>query len=225
MARKAIPKSTETQVLVESRRRCCLCFGLNRDTALKGGQIAHLDHNSANAQKENLAFLCFDHHDEYDSKTSQRKKLSIGEIKVYQRELYDALLPVLSQPVHFGSMKIPANDPYAGQYVRIGNDEESAELNLIPLPDTYEGDLRYFVIGEAAYGKSREFGPNIGILEFVGQMTEKDILDFSRTPIGVRVPFTSLHFVTSDFIVVSEREIEGVYGNGVSFEGTYQRIR
>jgi len=79
MARKRVPSNTQTAVLVRSRRRCCICFGLHRDLELKGGQIAHLDHDSTNSAEDNLAYLCLDHHDEYDSSTSQRKGLTVGE--------------------------------------------------------------------------------------------------------------------------------------------------
>lgn len=86
--RKQIPKSIEAEVLVKSRRRCCICFGLNRDEDVKKGQVAHLDKNSSNNAYDNLAFLCFHHHDEYDSKTSQSKNLTIPEVKKYRNELY-----------------------------------------------------------------------------------------------------------------------------------------
>jgi len=79
--RKHIPKETETAVLVKCRRRCCLCFFLDNDTAVKKGQIAHIDHDPSNAAEDNLAFLCFDHHDEYDGKTSQSKGLTQEEVK------------------------------------------------------------------------------------------------------------------------------------------------
>lgn len=85
--RKKNPK-TDEDVLKKSRRRCCLCFGLNYDSMKKRGQIAHLDHDPANSNPENLAFLCLDHHDEYDSKTSQSKSIQINEVKAYRDDLY-----------------------------------------------------------------------------------------------------------------------------------------
>jgi hypothetical protein len=89
-ARKRIPTDPETSVLTRSRRRCCICFGLNRDTGEKKGQIAHLDQNPGNNNEENLAYLCFDHHDQYDGSTSQSKGLTIGEVKRYRDQLYAA---------------------------------------------------------------------------------------------------------------------------------------
>ena len=63
---------------------------LHEDDALKKGQIAHLDQDPSNNNLANLAFLCLDHHDEYDSKTSQSKGLTKGEIVRYRDELYAA---------------------------------------------------------------------------------------------------------------------------------------
>lgn len=86
--RTQVPNSTQADVLVQSRRRCCVCFGLHRDESIRKGQIAHLDGNPNNNDIENLAFLCFDHHEEYDSQTSQSKGLSRLEIVRYREELY-----------------------------------------------------------------------------------------------------------------------------------------
>lgn len=92
MARKKIPDNIQKEVLVTSRRRCCICYGLNRDISIKKGQIAHLDGNNENFKFDNLAFLCFDHHDAYDGKTSQSKNYTIKETKEYRSELYSNVL-------------------------------------------------------------------------------------------------------------------------------------
>jgi hypothetical protein len=76
---------------VNSGRRCCLCFGLSGDFSQKRGQIAHLDKNPSNANPDNLVFLCLDHHDQYDSRTSQSKGITIHEIRYYRVLLYDAV--------------------------------------------------------------------------------------------------------------------------------------
>lgn len=55
-----VPRDVETYVLVCSRRRCCICYGLYKDIGVKNGQIAHLDGNPANYTKDNLAFLCLE---------------------------------------------------------------------------------------------------------------------------------------------------------------------
>jgi len=91
MARAQIPEQLQANVLLQSRRRCCICFGLDHDTNVKAGQIAHLDRNNRNRSEDNLAFLCLVHHDEYDSQTSQRKGFTIKEVKAFKEELYATL--------------------------------------------------------------------------------------------------------------------------------------
>lgn len=86
--RKKIPKITETRVLVSSRRRCAICFGLDTNTEEKKGQIAHLDRDNSNNNVDNLAYLCLEHHDQYDSRTSQSKGLTIEEVKEFRGQLY-----------------------------------------------------------------------------------------------------------------------------------------
>lgn len=87
--RKKLPTDVEADILIKSKRRCSLCFGLNNDFDEKAGQIAHLDKNRNNHTFDNLAFLCFVHHDKYDSRTSQSKNYTIHEIKKYREELYE----------------------------------------------------------------------------------------------------------------------------------------
>ena len=89
--RKTISREVETEVLVLSRRRCCICFAINRDFSEKKGQIAHLDKERTNPNLENLAYLCLDHHDSYDSRTSQSKNYTINEIKRFREILYNAV--------------------------------------------------------------------------------------------------------------------------------------
>jgi hypothetical protein len=80
-----------TDVLMQVARRCALCFGLHGDLEMKKGQIAHIDHDPSNNIEHNLAFLCFNHHDEYDSKTSQAKGISPRELIAYKRCLTHAI--------------------------------------------------------------------------------------------------------------------------------------
>ncbi len=76
------------EVLLKSRRRCALCFGLNGDFRRKRGQVAHVDHDPANSDVQNLAYLCIPHHDEYDSRTSQSKRITELELTTYRDSLY-----------------------------------------------------------------------------------------------------------------------------------------
>jgi hypothetical protein len=85
--RKTISPEVIADITSASRRRCCICFALNQDDTEKKGQIAHLDHDASNNSPENLAFLCFDHHDQYDSRPSQAKGLTMEEVKRYRTEL------------------------------------------------------------------------------------------------------------------------------------------
>jgi len=80
-------QSSETAVLIKSRRRCCICYFLSQDGQRKKGQIAHINHNHADSKEENLAWLCQDHHDEYDTRTSQTKNLTQNELRHYKSML------------------------------------------------------------------------------------------------------------------------------------------
>jgi len=88
MARQPIPEETQKRVLMKSRRRCCLCFWLHGTDEVQKGQIAHLDGDNENSAEENLAFLCFDHHDDYDGKTRLAKGLKENEVRQWRNELY-----------------------------------------------------------------------------------------------------------------------------------------
>ncbi len=86
--RVAPSDETETEVLVASRRRCALCFGLFGDLDQKRGQLAHVDRNPSNSVRDNLCYLCLAHHDEYDSRTSQSKRFTPSELLRYRDSLY-----------------------------------------------------------------------------------------------------------------------------------------
>lgn len=85
--RKALPSEVVADVLATSRRRCCICFALANDATEKRGQIAHLDRDASNDAPENLVYMCLDHHDQYDSRTSQSKGFTVAELKRYQAQL------------------------------------------------------------------------------------------------------------------------------------------
>lgn len=223
MARKPIAKSTETAVLVQSRRRCAICFGLDRDVRLKSGQLAHLDRDNANNAEDNIAFLCLNHHDEYDSPSSQRKNFSVAEVKRFRSELYANVNKAFSQPVHFGEMKLPPADPFAGDYTRLDSVENGAELKLTPLPDSYEGDARYFVTGLAIWGAWRPGGPNLGTIEFVGQMSAERQLVHRRARARGQEVVTELSFNGDGVLEVRETNWIGEYGMNVTFGGNYRR--
>lgn len=87
MSRPQVPPETQSQVLFRARRRCALCFAYEFVTLTTRGQIAHIDHDANNNDPKNLVFLCLDHHDEYDSKTSQSKGMKPAELITARAEL------------------------------------------------------------------------------------------------------------------------------------------
>jgi hypothetical protein len=91
MSRGHTPTQRETNVLINSARRCAVCFGISHDLREKLGQVAHLDQDPSNSAEDNLAFLCFDHHSLYDSKTSQHKNYTLAEVKHHRACLYEAI--------------------------------------------------------------------------------------------------------------------------------------
>jgi hypothetical protein len=88
--RRRIPDA-EVETLKRSGRRCCICFGLYGDLEIKRGQIAHLDRNPMDSSVDNLMFLCLEHHDQYDTRTSQSKGWTAKEAKYYRTLLYEAI--------------------------------------------------------------------------------------------------------------------------------------
>lgn len=86
--RKKIHANVQAQVVLLSRRRCALCFGLYADAEVKRGQIAHVDRDATNDADANLAFLCLPHHDEYDARPSQSKGFTPEELLRYRSALY-----------------------------------------------------------------------------------------------------------------------------------------
>lgn len=222
MPRKKTPKDTETSILTKSRRRCCICYGLNRDTGIKQGQIAHLDQDATNIVEDNLAFLCMPHHDQYDSKTRQSKNLTISEVKHYRSELLDALQKILQAEVSFGEIKLTSDNSIAGKYIR-PCEYAPAELVVSRLLDG-----RYHVSGWAYWGVTREFGPNMGNLDFVAEL-EKNTITYSWYPdwddSGERKVYTAhLKFSPEGLVITEENAHEtAIFGMNVCFEGEYAK--
>ena len=156
--RSRIPSETEKKVLLLSRRRCVICFGLNRDASIKRGQIAHLDQDRSNNKIENLAFLCLDHHDEYDSRTSQSKGFRKIEVQYYRAELAEALQASFSTPLEL-RIDDPSLKEWEGIYRREGGNA-SAELRI-----ERSAPERYWVFGLAFWGIQTSEAPHDGILD------------------------------------------------------------
>lgn len=81
-------------MLIACRRRCCLCWLLDRDDTEKAGQIAHVDRDPSNNSEDNLAWLCLPHHEQYDRSSRQARGITGAELRHARAEL----LAHLDQP-------------------------------------------------------------------------------------------------------------------------------
>ena len=88
MTRRLIPPVVQADVVIKSRRRCPLCVFLDGNESERPGQIAHLNGDNSDSRFENLVWLCLEHHDKFDSKTSQTKNYTQVEVKSYREKLY-----------------------------------------------------------------------------------------------------------------------------------------
>jgi hypothetical protein len=143
--RKPTPPVIEQEVLRLCRRRCCLCYGLSNDLTVKQGQIAHLDRNPANFELGNLAFLCLFHHDQYDTRTSQSKRLTESEGRYFRQTLHDL---IARDPDSIAPFSRDGIGPEI--YVHVGDPPKSEsaqpkESNLV-LKRWYSGGL--FFVGD-----------------------------------------------------------------------------
>jgi hypothetical protein len=215
MSRKPIPPSSQANVLLRARRRCCICFGLNRDTSIRQGQIAHLDGNASNNAEDNLAFLCFDHHDQYDSSTRQSKNFTPLEVKHFRAELHSAISLAFNAPILFGEAQGTV-DSIPGHYIRAG-EYESAELKIQSLADG-----RYHVTGFALWGKHREYGPNTGELDFIAELTG-DTIEYRWSYPDEGKSYHALLRFSEDGLTVTEENWVGFFGMNVNFEGRYNK--
>ncbi|WP_155644451.1 HNH endonuclease [Burkholderia anthina] len=217
MTRKRIPDDVQAHVLTRSRRRCCICYGLNRDTSIKQGQIAHIDQDSANAAEDNLVFLCMPCHDKYDSITRQSKNFTAAEIRHFRDELDQALTSAFSQPVAFGEVLSQPRQSSANHYIRIGGGVSSAELTIHTLPN---GDVR--VVGEALWGTNREYGPNIGTLDFLAT-PDGGVVRYEDHLLEKERPYRAVLRFVENGLVFEEEGFNGYFGMNVTFAGTYAR--
>ena len=82
--RVKIPPATEAEVMFKSDLQCCIC-------QQKGDHIHHLDSDPSNNNIDNLALLCFKHHDEATITGSLSKKLSRQTILNYREHHYKVI--------------------------------------------------------------------------------------------------------------------------------------
>ena len=89
MKRKPTPRTIAHAVFTKSRRRCALCYYWDGDGSWKKGHLAHIDRDPSRNAEENLAFLCLEHHDTYDSKSRQTKGILPDELQTAKKYLED----------------------------------------------------------------------------------------------------------------------------------------
>jgi hypothetical protein len=85
--RKKVPEDIEAKVIFLADRYCCCC---NKGTK-RGDQIHHIDGNNSNSAFENLAFLCFDCHNDAESISKLKKRLTPKTIIQFRDYHYDAI--------------------------------------------------------------------------------------------------------------------------------------
>jgi hypothetical protein len=166
-----------------------------------------------------------DHHDAFDSKPSQSKGFSVGEVKQYRAELRNAVQRMTEEEVHLGGVPLANRDPFAGHYVRDESDLSwAAELDVTVIPDTKFGAIRYFVSGFAITGGHRPQGPAMGMLEFAAELADGYLRhtfyvgdERDAHPHKVEIKFGE------DTLELTEINEIGSYGWGVSFAGDYKR--
>ncbi len=168
---------------MRSGRRCCICFGLDGDLRVKRGQIAHLDRNPQNSEAVNLAFLCLHHHDEYDTKTSQARRWSSGEVKNYRKLLYRQIA-----------------------HLREGDNRKGSRVRRLAVLDTgrnlHAWDRGCLPRLKGDYHSLRSTAAKLGAV-----VVERDLLDF---PPGLLKEVTLLVLVCPKDAQYSQLEIERI---------------
>jgi len=208
VTRKRVPDDIQAKVLLLSRRRCTICYGISRDSAVKRGQIAHIDHENTNNKLDNLAFLCLVHHDEYDTTTRQSKGLTKLEVKAMREELYESIEAALDAPITL-TAEFEFESKWDGLY-RWGNSNASAEIEI---SESVKGSFQ--VRGLAFWGIDRELGPNLCDFDCVSKIDGQRLL--------VHDELTDLEIVLHQKgITVVEHNISA--GLNVTFAGAYERV-
>jgi hypothetical protein len=209
-ARKSISPTVEAGVLLRCRRRCAICYGIDRIHDVRRGQIAHLDREASNNDPDNLTFLCLEHHELYDTVSRQAKGLTAVEVKVFRAELEEAMAVALATPLVLQEDTEISKD-WSGTY-RWHTHNGSAELAI-----TLAG-AEYIVRGVAFCGIDRSSGPNIGQVDGQG-MTYGERLVIRQDDYELVLTRSSAHELVAD-----ETGPSGAFGAGVQFAGTYLKV-
>jgi hypothetical protein len=118
----------QTTVLLACRRRCALCVGIDGVFDAQPGQLAHIDRNHENNDEGNAAWLCVNHHVEYDSSSPQTKRLTPDELRAYQAKLQE----LMKNPTFFEADS--ARHPKAASKSRHRLSHVTLELHQARLP-------------------------------------------------------------------------------------------
>jgi hypothetical protein len=132
-ARKRPTVDVETRVLVLSKRRCCLCYCWEEHKGRRRGQIAHINRKRNDSRFDNLVWLCAEHHDEYDSRTSQSKGITSGELREYRNRLYKEINSKLTILTVDESVEGLSSEP--------SSNEKKSEYDRVY--ERFEGELKY----------------------------------------------------------------------------------
>jgi len=206
-SRPRIPAAIETELLTGSRRSCALCFGLNNDSREKSGQIAHLNGNRSDNRIENLVWLCFEHHDRFDSTTSQSKNFTIGEVRAYRDRLYST-----RAREGVGYQEIDAARSFLRRYSEVFDAVFAGGSELAYMIDSGTLDLIAWLLGEwTPSNRNRSFSVEIrslqdgmvemldelrsiyrtdhyrsvnDVIKFDSKVAPRDILDGNRVRVG-----------------------------------------
>ena len=141
MAKRAkIPMYLVKRLLVESKRRCCLCVFLRQDWLQKKVQIAHISKDPADTSYDNLVVLCLDHHDEYDSRTSQSKGITPEEVRHYKARLAEAMRSWENAP---HQLVVPYD---LAENLRVSSVSDLRKSAPFPVPSSYDCLLDPFAL-------------------------------------------------------------------------------
>ncbi|HEY3217360.1 MAG TPA: hypothetical protein VGK93_12800 [Candidatus Eisenbacteria bacterium] len=162
-------------------------------------------------------FLCLEHHDQFDSRTSQSKGLTAGEIRRFQEELVSAIEHAWKQPVSFASADLESQDAVSGRWIR-GDDFDSAEFEV-----ERGSDSRVRIRAFALHGKTWNTGPTTGDLDFEGELVDERVTFVDKLSHGHRYSLV-IHFM-GNRVVAEENGAFGYFGAGAHFGGEYHRPR
>lgn len=193
------------------------------------GQIAHLDQDPSNNAEDNLVFLCFDHHDDYDGKTRLAKGLRESEVRHWRDELYREMAYRFRDARRAGFelsirefLWLGPRDEFKAQFrlTNIGEVSVRSPTVAIRLPENVGGELpdeksEFELGGTGTIGSVTTFDPwkayerTLDIFEKEGRVTIQEL----GGPNPVLLPdhsfdFEALVFHLADYPTGSSIELE-----------------